>query len=196
MYHGGDETGNHASTISRASVYTARPMRRELVATVGKQERTLVIENGTNGHYRIVLDGRSQVVDAARVGPGTWSLLVDGRSYIVDLDERRGRTVVLTRATETPVKVEDALHKRLANAVGVGRAGAGSGEVVAAPIAGRVVKLLVGVGDDVVAGQPVAVLEAMKMENEILAERGGKVSALHVQPGVTVDTQDPMVTLA
>ena len=68
--------------------------------------------------------------------------------------------------------------------------------MVAAPIAGRVVKLLVGVGDDVVAGQPVAVLEAMKMENEILAERGGKVSALHVQPGVTVDTQDPMVTLA
>ncbi len=154
-----------------------------------------MIENGDNGHFRVLVDGRPQLVDAARVAPGTWSLLIGNSSYIVDLDERRGRTVVLTRATETPILVEDALRKRLASAVSAARGG-GTGEVVAAPIAGRVVKLLVAVGDQVEAGQAVAVLEAMKMENEIQAERGGKVQTLHVEPGRTVDTMDPLVTLA
>ena len=44
-------------------------------------------------------------------------------------------------------------------------------------------------------GQPVAVLEAMKMENEITADRGGSVTTIHAQPGQSVETQEPLLTL-
>jgi biotin carboxyl carrier protein len=59
-----------------------------------------------------------------------------------------------------------------------------------------VVKLLVEVGATVAAGEGVAVLEAMKMENEIKADRGGVVSAVHVRPGQSVETQETLVSLA
>ena len=57
---------------------------------------------------------------------------------------------------------------------------------IKAPIPGIVVRLLVEVGQEVMADQPVLVLEAMKMENEIRAARSGRVASLHAQPGQSV----------
>jgi biotin carboxyl carrier protein len=57
---------------------------------------------------------------------------------------------------------------------------------IKAPIPGVIVRLLVDVGQEVVAGQPVLLLEAMKMENEIRAARAGRVASLIVQPGQSV----------
>ena len=55
--------------------------------------------------------------------------------------------------------------------------------------------MLVAVGDASPPAQPVIVLEAMKMENELVAERGGTVSAIHKQAGQAVDTGDLLVEL-
>ena len=60
---------------------------------------------------------------------------------------------------------------------------------------GTIVKVLVAVGDDVEAGQAVCVLEAMKMENQINAEKSGKVSAVKVKPGDTVGAGDVVVEI-
>ena len=57
------------------------------------------------------------------------------------------------------------------------------------------VKVLVKVDDRVTAGQTTIVLEAMKMENELAAERGGKVSAIHKASGQAVDTGDLLVEI-
>ncbi|HEX7843343.1 MAG TPA: biotin/lipoyl-containing protein, partial [Kofleriaceae bacterium] len=65
-----------------------------------------------------------------------------------------------------------------------------------APIAGKVVKVSVAVGDHVAPGGAVIVLEAMKMENELAAERGGTVSAIHKAAGQAVDTGDLLVEIA
>lgn len=170
-------------------------MRRDFVATIGEDERTLLVETSDNGTFRVVVDGRERLVQATRVRPGTWSLLIDGRSYVVDLDRRKRGTVALAESTETRLLVEDAKRKRLARAVSGRDASAGKGEVIAAPIAGKVVKLLVAPEEEVSAGQGVIVLEAMKMENEISAERGGTVKTIHVQPGASVETHDLLVTL-
>ena len=78
---------------------------------------------------------------------------------------------------------------------GRSRARAARGETIRAPIAGKVVKVLVAVGDEVAPGTPVIVLEAMKMENELVAERGGTVTAVHKQAGQAVDTGDLLVEL-
>ncbi|MEZ5218558.1 MAG: biotin/lipoyl-containing protein [Ilumatobacteraceae bacterium] len=69
---------------------------------------------------------------------------------------------------------------------GSGGGGAGSGDVVV-PMQGTIVKVLVEVGQAVEAGQAVVVLEAMKMENQIQAEKAGTVKAIKVEAGATVD---------
>lgn len=139
------------------------------------------------------MDGAEQLVDAHAVRPGTWSLVVAGKSWVVDLDRRRTGIAASVGDSEVVLQVEDALHKRLASAAGV-RAHA-SGESIRAPIAGKVVKVVVAVGDQVAAGAAVIVLEAMKMENELAAERGGTVAAIHKAAGQAVDTGDLLVEI-
>jgi biotin carboxyl carrier protein len=73
---------------------------------------------------------------------------------------------------------------------------AARGESIRAPIAGKVVKVLVAVGDPVAVGAAVIVLEAMKMENQLVAERGGTVTAIHKAAGQAVDTGDLLVEIS
>ena len=66
------------------------------------------------------------------------------------------------------------------------RSGQGGEGIVTAPMQGTIVKVHHGAGDAVVAGEPVCILEAMKMENEIKAPNDGEIVDLRVQPGDTV----------
>src|SRR3954468_18561742 len=169
-------------------------MKRELIVTADGRDRSVSVEGPLpDGRFRVTIDGKVHDVDGRAVRPGTWSLVIEGRNYVVDLDKRRTGIAASVGASETMLQVEDALHRRLAAAAqprGVSR-----GETLRAPIAGKVVKVLVAVGDEVAAGSPVIVLEAMKMENELVAERGGKVTAVNKQAGQAVDTGDVLVEL-
>lgn len=169
-------------------------MKRELIVTAEGRDRTVIVDGpGPDGGFRVSVDGVEQQVDAAALRPGSWSLIVDGHAYQVDLDRRRGGIAASVGAGEVTLRVEDALHRRLASAAGA-RAPA-RGESIRAPIAGKVVKVLVAVGDQVAPGSAVIVLEAMKMENELAAERGGTVSAIHRAAGQAVDTGDLLVEI-
>ena len=72
---------------------------------------------------------------------------------------------------------------------GSGGGAVGSGSVTV-PMQGTVTKVMVAVGDEVAVGQPICVLEAMKMENNILAEKAGKIAEVRVSPGDTVSAGD------
>ena len=72
----------------------------------------------------------------------------------------------------------------------------GAGKAVKSPLPGVIISVNVNVGDAVKAGQVVAVLEAMKMENEIQAESDGTVTAVHVGKGDSVLEGASIVTLA
>ncbi len=84
--------------------------------------------------------------------------------------------------------------KKAARAAGAG-AGAGSGDV-AVPMQGTIVKVLVEVGQSVEVGQAIVVLEAMKMENNIAAERAGTVKEIKVKAGDTVGTGDVVAVIS
>jgi biotin carboxyl carrier protein len=169
-------------------------VKRELIVTAEGRDRTVTVDGPfQDGKFRVWLDGAEQQVDARALRPGTWSLVIDGRSFVVDLDRRRNGIAASVGDSEAMLRVEDALHKRLAAAAGT-RAG-GRGEGIRAPIAGTVVEVLVAPGDQVAAGAAVIVLEAMKMENELAAERGGTVSAIHKAAGQAVDTGDLLVEI-
>ena len=172
-----------------------RDVKRELIVTADGRDRAVVVDGPLpDGKFKIVIDGHERIVDAQAIRPGTWSLIVDGRSFVVDLDRRRTGIAASVGASEVMLQVEDAQHRRLAQAAAGGRSAA-RGETLRAPIAGKVVKVLVAVGDTVAHGQPVIVLEAMKMENELVAERGGTVASVHKQAGQAVDTGDVLVEL-
>ena len=172
----------------------SKSVKRELIITAAERESTVHVEGPlSDGRFKIVIDGTEHVVDARSVRPGTWSIVLGGKQFLVDLDRRKGAIAASVGAGEVSLKVEDALHRKLAQAAGP--RGVARGEQIRAPIAGKVVKLLVEVGAVVEPGTPVIVLEAMKMENELVAERGGTVTAIHKAAGQPVDTGDPLVDL-
>jgi len=169
-------------------------MKRDLIVTADGVDRSVTVEGpNPDGTFTITIDGVAKVVDGRAIRPGTWSLVIEGRSFTVDLDPRRNGIHASVGASEATLEVEDALHRRLAKAsrASVPR----MGETIRAPIAGRVVKVLVATGDQVAPGTPVIVLEAMKMENELVAERGGTVGTIHKSAGQAVDTGDLLVEL-
>jgi glutaconyl-CoA/methylmalonyl-CoA decarboxylase subunit gamma len=172
-------------------------MKRELIVTIAGTDHTVVVEPvpGAEGRFRVTLDGVEHAVDAAAIRRGTWSLVLDGQSFTVDLDPRRNGVHASVGAGEVLLAVEDALHRRLSAAAAGARGDKTTGETIRAPIAGKVVKVLVAPGDQVAPGIAVIVLEAMKMENELVAERGGTVKTISKQTGQAVDTGDVLIEL-
>lgn len=65
-----------------------------------------------------------------------------------------------------------------------------------APMPGTILDIHVKVGDVVAANQPVMVLEAMKMENEVVAEQAGTIASINVEKGAMVNPGDTLFTLA
>jgi biotin carboxyl carrier protein len=176
-------------------------VKRELiVTTAGADGRDYVVvldsaDSARDGRLAVTIDGAPHEVDAREIRPGTWSLLIAGRAFVVDLDPRRGAIAASVGASEVVLTVEDARHRKLAQAAAAGRGAAARGETIRAPIAGKVVKLLVELGQQVAPGTPVIVLEAMKMENELISERGGSVTTIAKQAGQAVDTGDVLLEL-
>ena len=72
---------------------------------------------------------------------------------------------------------------------------AGAGERVAAPMPGNILSVNVAAGDTVKKGQVLMILEAMKMENEIVAPQDGTVASVNVNKGDTVNSGDTLVSM-
>ncbi|OJG25374.1 hypothetical protein RR47_GL001819 [Enterococcus columbae DSM 7374 = ATCC 51263] len=70
-----------------------------------------------------------------------------------------------------------------------------SQEALLAPMPGNILKILVEVGQKVEENQPILILEAMKMENEIVADKSGIVQAIYVTQGAMVNPGDPLVLI-
>jgi acetyl-CoA/propionyl-CoA carboxylase biotin carboxyl carrier protein len=111
---------------------------------------------------------------------------VNGRRFDVKLWVPESAGV----ASSAPAK-----KKKTRAASGAGGAGGGGNGQVAVPMQGTIVKVLVEVGQSVEAGQSVVVLEAMKMENQIEADKSGVIKAINVAPGDTVGAGDVVVVI-
>ncbi len=160
-----------------------------IVRREGREER-LKIER--RGHlYEIEIGGRILAVDATSATGSVRSLLVDGRQYEVAVRaEGDGAYQVSSAGGLEVVEVLDPLT-HLAEQSHAAVAAAGP-QRTAAYMPGRVAVVLAAEGEAVEAGQGIVVLEAMKMENEIQAERAGTVTRLFVEPGQAVETGDPL----
>jgi len=142
----------------------------------------------------VEVEGRRLEADFRRLPDGeVYSLLIGGRSHEVRVSPgQHGLDVTLDGAT-VPVEVRHPLEKLLQSAQQAHETT--HGETVTAPMPGLVVALRVKKGDAVAAGQAVAVVEAMKMQNELTARRGGVVSEILVAERESVAVGQPLMRL-
>ena len=107
-----------------------------------------------------------------------YNVNVNGTAYAVTVEE------VVGGAAPAPVAAAPAAAPAPAPVA----APAGAGEQVKSPMPGNILSVNVNVGDTVAEGQVLMILEAMKMENEIMAPKAGKVTSVNVQKGATVES--------
>jgi biotin carboxyl carrier protein len=159
---------------------------------VNGRPRQVVVHRRDSG-FTVALDGREWHVDAVRVDGHTLSLIVGDASYEVTLapDAASGQVAVRVRAMPLLVGVNS---RRRRSRHDDGPAGSGPQRIMA-PMPGKVVRVLVAQGEAVRARQPVVVVEAMKMENELRAGRDGTVSEIHAQEGQSVDAGGLLVVI-
>jgi biotin carboxyl carrier protein len=148
-----------------------------------------------NGGLDVRVDGRPLAVDLVRVG-ATASVRAGGYMFDAVVDRSLPSVSVQGGGRRWAARVESE-RSRSGEAAADPRRGGGSRDVsIRSPMPGRVVRVLVGPGDAVAAGQGVVVLEAMKMENEVRSPRAGVVGRVHAAPGGTVEANALLVTFA
>jgi len=166
----------------------------KMVARLGDKSFEIDVEKAPDGRYRIGLESESFLVDARRVGKSAiLSLLIEGHSYETHVSKDRGKYHVSLVGSAFDVLLEDELSSRVSSAVA--GADADAAQAVIAPMPGLVVAVKVEPGDKVEAGQAVAIVEAMKMQNELAAPSAGIVSEVHVKNGDAVASGQTLLTI-
>ncbi|HEX7880703.1 MAG TPA: biotin/lipoyl-containing protein [Candidatus Eisenbacteria bacterium] len=168
-------------------------MKATYVVQAGNRRVTVDIRE-VGDRYELTIDGTTHVVDSRRVGrTAVRSLIIAGKSYEANTVQDGDKCDVYLNGDLFSLEVFDELWARAKE----GKSdGAARGETIQAPIPGAVVKLMVEAGQVVAAGQPVAVLEAMKMQNELTATWGGTVTDVKVKLGDTVAAGAALIVVA
>lgn len=182
-----------------------------IVATIQRQAYSVAINEEGPGE-KITLDGWEHPIDWKQIAPlardikkhgnvgGRYSLILGGKSYevfarrITPPEEKNGQMYeIYIDGRRFEVIAEDERTRALAGLI---KGSAHSGEAtIYAPMPGLVVDVLLEVGAVVNAGQPVLVLEAMKMENDLSSPINGKIKKISANKGQTVDLGVALVVI-
>jgi biotin carboxyl carrier protein len=148
--------------------------------TRGARDFTLTLD-GTS--YKVIVDGNSILVNGQPfvVGFENDKVIVDGSPFDVKVEGDRATIGGIAYELAVEGLAESRVNPRAERAV------AASEGAVTAIMPGKVIRMLVGAGDEVAEGDVICILEAMKMENELKAPRPGRVGAVYVQPGQDVE---------
>lgn len=128
---------------------------------------------------------------------------INGKDYAVKIGEASGRNLTVNvngadyevELSETPDQVGGDAPVATAAPAAPKAAPAGAGKTIKSPLPGIIISINVKEGQAVTRGQKVAVIEAMKMENDILAESDGTITAIHAAKGDSVLEGADIVTI-
>ena len=147
--------------------------------------------------WLVLVDGRSITIDSQQLGtvtqvePGAYSVLLNGASYEIFVSGPLEKLSAHVHGRAFVADVQDPrdTSRALRTSSGSGR------QQISAPMPGKVIRVLVNVGDSVDAGQGLIVVEAMKMQNEMKAARPGRVLEIRATAGGTVGAGDTLVVI-
>src|ERR1700739_4281135 len=144
------------------------------------------------GETTVSLDGTDMEVHAQILRPGVLSLIVEGCAWRIVLEDDSNEPAVHVAGERIVYRVDDprSLKARRAQTVG-----ADGPQGICASLPGRVVRVLAQPGEIIEAHQGVVVIEAMKMQNELKAPKGGRVAELRVAAGDTVAAGDVLAVI-
>jgi biotin carboxyl carrier protein len=135
--------------------------------------------------WQVRLDGRELDADIAEISANTFSVLLEGKSYEVRVTP--SAEGILTLHAGNQEFSAEVVDPRAWRGRRHGSVEAKGRQQIAAPMPGKVIRVLVKPGEAVEAGQGVLVVEAMKMQNEIRSPKSGKVERLLVDEGQPVN---------
>ena len=161
----------------------SRGRATRFTAVVGETTHAVEVTALDGGRFEVTVDDRTRIVDARPTGAASYSLVID--HAVADVS-------VFARGDAYAVEVGGHTHRfqlldeRRMRSGGLAKGG-GSGEVRAV-MPGKVLAVLVDTGAEIASGQGLLVIEAMKMENEIVATCAGTVKEIKVAPGQAVES--------
>jgi biotin carboxyl carrier protein len=170
-------------------------MRFEVQLVSSTETRTHTVDLERIGdQWRVILNGEPVSADVEEIAPNTLSILLHGESHEIRIARSRdGHMSIQTGLREFAAEVTDQRSwrgRRLGHVEMQGR------QQITAPMAGKVVRLLVKSGDTVEVGQGLLVVEAMKMQNEIRSTKSGIVERLLAEEGQTVNSGETLAWIS
>lgn len=134
--------------------------------------------------YKYTINGKEYKVTIGEIEGNIANVEVNGQSYKVEMEKKEVAEKPTVRPVAKPAPAP--AQPAAAQPAAAQPAAAGSGKGVKSPLPGVILDVKVDVGDEVKKGQTVVILEAMKMENNINADRDGKITAINVKQGDSV----------
>ena len=139
--------------------------------------------------YKISIQDQSFEIEIVTVSGDVAAVTVDSTPYMVNIENLSAPVAHPSATAARPVVAPAAITpKAIAGHTG-------GGETVIAPIPGIILSISVTVGDSVTSGQVVAIMEAMKMENNLTSHVSGTVKAIHAPKGTEVGTGDVVMVI-
>lgn len=165
----------------------------QLESLSGTRNHTVDLECAGD-QWRIILNGEPVDADVVEIAPNTLSILLRGESHEIRVSRSSdGLLTIQTGLREFTAEVTDQRSwrgRRLGHVEVQGR------QQIAAPMAGKVIRLLVKAGEKVEVGQGLLVVEAMKMQNEIRSTKSGTVERLLAQEGQPVNAGETLAWIS
>ena len=125
-----------------------------------------------------------------------FKISIDGTQYLVEMEEVGAPTPTPADAAPAPTPVAAPAPAPAPAAAPMPAPAPAGAHVQPAPMPGTILDIHVKVGDPVTANQPVMVLEAMKMENEVVADKDGVIASIDVAKGAMVNPGDALFSIA
>jgi len=159
---------------------------------LGGKTRSVALSRLADGRLRCAIDGRELVADIVEIAPGVFSILLGADVFEIRVEAAAGKLRVQIGGKEYVAGVHDPRSWRRASGAAIESRGR---QPVVAPMPGKVVRVLVAAGEPIEAGQGIAVVEAMKMQNEVRSPKTGSVERLFVAEGQTVNAGEVLATI-
>ncbi len=168
-------------------------MNKTLDIKIGDRTATLELLSRNGNKVELKVDDNLYTLDMLEVEKGAYSVIKDGVSYNLELLQKANakQYEVHTHNESFDIEIIDAESKYLMNRGG--DADDDGGNTISSPMPGKIVKILVEVGDEVKEGSTVVIVEAMKMQSEYKVKADRVIVDILVKEGDAIDGNQPLI---